>query len=61
VKDTSQGEFSVEAWGSSEFVMAALGAFEAAFFLWLVWRVPRRDSLVHDAERLAQRGRSGRQ
>jgi hypothetical protein len=40
--------------------MAAFGAFEAAFFLWLVWRVPRRDSLVHDAERLAHRGRSSR-
>jgi hypothetical protein len=50
----------VETWGSSEFVMAALGAFEAAFFLWLVLRVPRRDGLAHDAERLAQRGRSSR-
>ncbi len=50
----------MEAWGSSEFVMAALGAFEAAFFFWLVLRVPRRDTLVHDAERLAERGRGHR-
>jgi hypothetical protein len=40
--------------------MAVLGAFEAAVFLWLVLRVPRRDRLVHDAERLAQRGRGSR-
>jgi hypothetical protein len=50
----------VETWGNSELVMAALGAFEAAFFLWLVLRVPRRDGLVHDAKRLAHRWRDHR-
>ena len=51
-------------WGrllsSDAMVMVALGLFEAAFFVWLVLGVRRRDGLVEDSQRLAERDRSGR-